>query len=61
MKKRKCILCGKEYQPKRENQKYCSHDCSAKGKREFMRLWRKRNPNYYKDYMKAYRDRKAIY
>ena len=25
--KRKCIVCGKEFQPKRRTQKYCSPEC----------------------------------
>lgn len=27
----KCVYCDKEFEPKRKEQKYCSHPCSVKG------------------------------
>lgn len=40
---RNCPICGKEFTPKTQGNKYCSRDCANKGKVKTMKDWQAMN------------------
>lgn len=56
---KKCKWCGKEYETRMPNSKYCSLDCREAVRIANRRAFDEANPNYRKEYMRAYRARKA--
>ncbi len=56
---KKCALCGNEYETRMPNSKYCSLVCREAARKAARREFDEANPNYRKEYMRAYRARKA--
>jgi len=53
-----CPICGKEWETKAKNAKYCSLTCRAEGERIRRKIWEDKNPNYSKMYMRTYAPKK---
>lgn len=66
IQQKKCQYCGQYFKPNPrvgEKQKACSRDeCKRKRKREAQEVWKKKNPEYFKDpyqdYVKEWRKKK---
>lgn len=57
----KCLICGKEFEPKAANAKYCSMACRQKGKYQRRKEWEKSSGYLEKQRqkMQEYRDKEA--
>lgn len=55
MKTVKCNICGKVFQSKATNVKYCSLRCKYAGERARRERWKNKYPGYMREYMKNYR------
>ena len=56
VKTRKCALCGRDFETTRPNKKYCSLTCKEARQKLQRMKWKDANPDYYKGYMKKYRE-----
>lgn len=54
-KKIVCLICGREFETKRPNKKYCSFTCKEAGRKIRRMEWENQNPHYNTEYMKKYR------
>lgn len=59
MKKAICSICGREYETAATNSRYCSLACKEKGRKERRAAWEAAHPAYNREYMKAYRKKRA--
>lgn len=68
MKKKICIICGKEFVPNSNCQKYCSRECAEVGKQEYCKThlreanirnkrWKKQHPEKVKVVRRRYREK----
>lgn len=53
-----CPICGTEFITNRPNKKYCSFSCKGAAEMKQRIKWGLKNPEYNKNYMKAYRAKK---
>ena len=50
-----CPICGAQFQTARPNKKYCSFTCKEAGRKLQRMKWETENPDYSRNYMRAYR------
>ncbi len=55
---KKCVICSTAFGSRRSNARYCSEDCRKEGQQMQRKSWEKNNPDYMKNYMQAYRQKK---
>lgn len=49
-----CKNCGIEFDAKHPNSQYCSAECRRVPEREYARMWRDKNREKYRAYMREY-------
>lgn len=54
-----CAVCGITYFTSASNSKYCSLECKEKARKIKAKEWKDNHPNFYKDYAREYRRKKA--
>ena len=47
---KKCVICGKEFEPLRKGHKTCSRECSKKNTAEAIKKWRETHKEKYRQY-----------
>lgn len=52
-----CKMCGRKFEPKTPNQKYCDLVCRYKADRERRKAWEDQNPEYNKLYARQRREK----
>lgn len=50
-----CPICGRIFETKKPNKKYCSFSCREAGRKLKRLQWEDENPTYNAEYMKEYR------
>lgn len=50
-----CPICGRKFETKKPNKKYCSFSCKEAGRRLQRMKWNSQHPNYDREYMQKYR------
>lgn len=53
-----CSICGELFNSTRNNAKYCSAECKVAGMKENQKNWIANNPDYDKNRMRIYREKK---
>jgi hypothetical protein len=56
-KKKICEYCGQEYETTAGNSKFCGVICAAAEAKRRRQQWTIDNPDYYREYRKAHRQR----
>lgn len=56
---KECIICGKPFETKRSNKKYCSLVCKDAAIKKKRLEWKMDNPNYYTEYMRERRKKEC--
>ena len=55
---KKCKYCGKEFEPRKKQQIYCSRSCNQKhwreNNRDYSRLYRQEHREYFREYSRKY-------
>ena len=59
MQKKTCPICGAEFQTQQKSKRYCSFTCREAGRILRRMKWERDNPDYYANYMRAYRKRRG--
>ena len=58
--KKNCVICGKEYEAIKRNQKYCSKTCKNKAQVKKNRIWRNNNRERYRELQRNRHSQKQI-
>lgn len=50
-----CAICGRTFETRKPNKKYCSFSCKEAGRKLQRMKWEDNHPGYNTDYMREYR------